>query len=1124
MQTLWRVSLFGPLRVADADGTDVHLAPLQAQVIAWLAWHLGQPSNRETLLELLWPEAKPKAGRNRLSVLLSHLRGVLEPAGVPHGSVLQTSRDWISLSARTVATDLADFRHACSRSAGGTKAAHLERAVELYCTPLLDGVYAGWILSEQELLADSFLEVARRLFNLYLTRGEQADALRVARRAVVCEPLREEAHALVIRAALAGGDAASARRQFAELEQRLSDELQLRPSESLRQLVSAADALNRVSPDPQPRVAARSAASSDAVVWLAVSGSELPSSWRRQTRPESAEAWAEAGEVTWLVWPGLRRCLQFLSEVGPAEQACGLAVAGVDSGQMQTSRQRAAALARGAHPGQVLVGEVLATWLRRDAGSDADAGFLGEYLLLPGRAPERVYQLSLKGQHKRSFPRPLLDTATGGYVPLVLTRFFGRQQELAELGRDLQAHRVVAVTGPGGSGKTRLAIEFARGVQAEGQVVWFVELETAHEPQHVLERVLQALGEPVAAEPFERLTWLLRERKALVVLDNFEQLRPAAEVLLLELLERVPEQRLLLTSRRSLEMPGAAELRLPPMAPPEPGVSSQDLGQADCVALLVDRARAVRPSFRLTDDNIGDIVALCVQLDGLPLALELAAPRLQLMGPAALRRSLSDRLTWSATRRARLPDRQHTLAATVAWSHDLLPPELQTFLDGLVVFEKPFSTVDAAAVLVEPLAPDYLRQLEQASLLELVEDPVEPRCRLLGTIRQYLNTLLNEDRREQLRTSHAAYFGGLAANAAAKPDLAPLLALNEQLDDFNAALDWFAEHDSASGLLMWLNLEPLWTWCGPTVEARRRLLALIVRTPDAPVALRARAMLAAGILGASIVPLGETVSYFSAVIPTIREAEEPELLWRALWHRALAIGSTAPLRLASCAEELRELADHTGSPLARAAALSLEALRRLLADERGSWEPLVEALALLASLSHTELYLWHLVQLGVCYMMEGDLELAESALAELPELEEFAGWVPVRARWAVAYLRLLQGRVAESAAVTWSVAPHLTGSMAAHASTSSSLYVLLAATGGLAEEAVALHAGFERLRRRRGERALPFHERIEDQALALAAAPLLPGQRARSEHLGQRMPLADLAELVGSVATRLRSS
>ncbi|GAA2585340.1 BTAD domain-containing putative transcriptional regulator [Actinomadura fulvescens] len=397
-----------------------------------------------------------------------------------------------------------------------------------------------------------------------------------------------------------------------------------------------------------------------------------------------------------------------------------------------------------------------------------------------------------------------------------ITSFVGRDDDLAQVSELLVGQRLVTLTGPGGAGKTRLSLETGeRWLGRARDGVWVVEFAPITDPAEVPQAVLTALGlrETVwqaagtarvkleISDPLDRLAAALARKRLLLVLDNCEHLVDAAAHLADRLLADCPGVRILATSREPLGITGESLWPVDPLPPPPPDVRAVEALNHPAVRLLADRAAAVSRGFAVTEGNVADLVQICRALDGMPLAIELAAARLRAMTPAQVAGRLSDRFgLLAAGSRTALP-RHQTLRAVVEWSWDLLDPAERALWRRLAVFTGGVTTASAEEVCAGPELPrhrvfDVLIALVDKSLVTAGDDGEEgPRYRMLETIRAYgLERLAEAGEEEQTRRAYATYFVELAETAE------PHLYRAEQVD-WLARLT--AEHDNLHAALRW---------------------------------------------------------------------------------------------------------------------------------------------------------------------------------------------------------------------------------------------------------------------------------------------------------------------------------
>jgi class 3 adenylate cyclase len=350
---------------------------------------------------------------------------------------------------------------------------------------------------------------------------------------------------------------------------------------------------------------------------------------------------------------------------------------------------RAARIAGAAHGGQVLVSDATRALVDHGLPDGASLRDLGEHRLKDIALPERLHDLVIEGL-RADFPPPRTLDARRDNLPVQLTSFVGRNEEIAEVRRLLGRTRLLTLSGPGGVGKTRLALQVAAELLAGfGDGAFFVDLSSVTDPALVPSVVAQVLGVPeVAGRPIlEAVRDRLRNQELLLVVDNFEQVVEAAP-LLEELLTAAPALKVLVTSRVVLSLRGEQEYVVPPLELPDPErlPDLPALGRVEAVRLFTERAQAVRPGFRLTEENAPAVAEICARLDGLPLAIELAATRTQVLSPEQLLARLQQRLALLTSGARTLPERQRTLRAAIAWSYDLLEAAERRLLARLSVF------------------------------------------------------------------------------------------------------------------------------------------------------------------------------------------------------------------------------------------------------------------------------------------------------------------------------------------------------------------------------------------------------------------------------------------------------
>jgi len=561
---------------------------------------------------------------------------------------------------------------------------------------------------------------------------------------------------------------------------------------------------------------------------------------------------------------------------------------------------RTARIMAAGHGGQILLSAAAAALAADRLPDGASLRDLGEYRLKDLGRPERVFQL-VHPALESAFPSlTTLDHGASG-LPIQAASFVGRRTELAEVERRLEdpSVRLLTLTGPGGTGKTSLAIRAATGQAARFRDgLAFVDLSAAHDTDAVLIALGRALGVAEAPDrPLrQELTERLRTRQMLLVLDNFEQVTASAGVTT-ELLADCPEIELLVTSREPLHVRAEHVYPVAPLGLPPAGrgkVSAAAIGDYESVELFVERARATRPDFELDDANAAAVVDICRRLDGLPLAIELAAARLRLFSPEALRDRLGSRLELLRSSARDLPERQQTLRATIEWSYQLLDPVEQRLFDLLAVFSgADLAAVEAVVSATEdgpgagPDVIDALGSLLEKNLIRQVDAAQgEPRLLMLETIREYASErLASGGLGPQARLAQATYHADLAGRL--RGDLAgprrdqAMAAMVAEAENLRAAWHyWVASSDPVRLTKLadcMLIMNDARGWYRDTVELSTDLLAVLDGLPSTAELLGQRIAMQATLSRALMATQGFTPEVAAASARTLELFEGGEI-------------------------------------------------------------------------------------------------------------------------------------------------------------------------------------------------------------------------------------------------------
>jgi predicted ATPase/class 3 adenylate cyclase len=409
---------------------------------------------------------------------------------------------------------------------------------------------------------------------------------------------------------------------------------------------------------------------------------------------------------------------------------------------------RAARIGAAGHGGQLLISGPAAALVEHSLPAGVELRDLGSHRLKDLAHPERIYQVIIAGLSS-DFPALRSTDARPNNLPLQLTSLVGRTDEIAATIDMLERHRLVTLTGPGGTGKTRLAVEVAgRLLHRFQDGVYLVELAAFSDPAQVPSVVAQTLGvkEGPGRSLSDALADWLSDKEVLVVLDNFEQLLEAASVVG-QLLGLAPGLKVLVTSRAPLQLYGQHELPVPPLRLSAPDDERENVLRSEAATLFVERAQAIRPTLDLSEDTVRAIAELCIRLDGLPLAIELAARRVNILSPRAILARLSTGLDSLAASSTDLPARQRTLRTTIQWSFDLLGDQEKVLFPKLAAFSDG-ADLDAIETVVDPDRQldviETLGKLVDSSLVMSTDsDGGEPRFAMLQTIHEFAEELLD---------------------------------------------------------------------------------------------------------------------------------------------------------------------------------------------------------------------------------------------------------------------------------------------------------------------------------------------------------------------------------------------
>jgi predicted ATPase/class 3 adenylate cyclase len=558
---------------------------------------------------------------------------------------------------------------------------------------------------------------------------------------------------------------------------------------------------------------------------------------------------------------------------------------------------RAARIVAAGHGGQVLISDATRGLVEQSLPQGVTVRDLGLHRLKDLDRPEHLHDLVID-ELPADFPPIRSLDARRTNLPAERTSFVGRDRERAEITDLLKTTRLLTLTGPGGSGKTRLALKVAANhVDRFADGVFLVDLSDITDPGLVPSAIAGALGvrEEAGRDVVDTLADHLRDREVLLVPDNFEQVVHGGPVLD-RLLDAAPGVTFLATSRIPLRLSGEQEYPVRPLALPDPERIDdlEALTACESVMLFAERAAAVRPGFRVTEGTAPAVAEIASRLDGLPLALELAASRVKVLDPAELLGRLGSRLPLLTGGARDLPERQRTLRAAIEWSHDLLDPEERRLFARLAAFAGGWSLDAAEEVCAPGLGIDVLDGLgtlvDNSLIRRRRTRDDETRFRMLETIREFAGErLASSGEDEEIRRRHALFVRDLAEEA--EPHLAGegqfrwLGRLEREHDNIRTALDWAeATGDAETGLRTAAAIWRFWVRRAHLAEARSRLERLLA-LPGAQKrdAVRARAVGALGSVAYWQNDYGDMAPAYEEALEIAREVGDSSLIAHALF-------------------------------------------------------------------------------------------------------------------------------------------------------------------------------------------------------------------------------------------------
>ena len=660
---------------------------------------------------------------------------------------------------------------------------------------------------------------------------------------------------------------------------------------------------------------------------------------------------------------------------------------------------RAARIASAGYGGQVLVSESTRALVLGALPDDVTLLDLGEHRLKDLVRAEHIYQLVVPGLPGEFPPLKSLD-ATPNNLPTQMTTFVGREQEVEQARKLLQTVRLLTLTGPGGTGKTRLSIQVAADIAGEFQGVYFVPLAPIDDPDLVPTTIAQVLGiqESGQKTPLQMIVENLRTRSVLLVLDNFEQIIDAAPAVG-EILKGAPMVRIIASSRAPLRVYGEQEFPVPPLGVPDthdlPPLES--LSQYAAVKLFIDRATSIKPDFSINNENAPAVAEITELVDGLPLAVELAAARIRLLPPRQMLARLQNSLGELGGGSRDLPARQQTLRGAIAWSYDLLDEPTKAMARRFSVFARGGTLPDAEEVCAPQGGggADVLGGLEhlvEQSFMRILDDGDEPRFLMLHVIREFARDRLAEspDEDTDARQRHSDLFLRLAEEAAPRlitdDQLRWLDRLDAEQDNLRAALGWSVSRgDVVNASRMVAALWRFWHMRGHVREGRERIEQVMAMkfAPD-----QQRDLLSVLEAGGGITwwegDRDACRGYYERAVELARQLNDKPRLALALYNLSFPLGELDPQQGLEMGREAMVVFEEIGDEVGAArAAFSISGSYGVLGQFTESLEIAEKAVPLFRERGLSFDLAWQLHQVGSAQvklgrLVEGARNLVES--------------------------------------------------------------------------------------------------------------------------------------------------
>lgn len=801
MHNAWYIEFLGKFQ-ASLNKTIISKFRTQktASLLAYIIYYNKIEHSRDSLIDIFWPENDIQSGRHNLSQALSSIRSQFNQVNSASSSLIISNRNFISFNKELSKTDVGLFKEISKKAFLNKYISEqknlLSSAVELYKGHFLNGFYDDWAISEREHLQNVYIRCVNTITKYLQDSNELSQAIELNLKAISIDPLREELHQNLMQLYDMSGQYGTALKQYESLKAILKKELGVLPdtnSSSLAKNISEkarktlTDLNNNIKVEFNSNnndkdisklqfgvltfivVSVNSAINYSDIdttkkdiksIILNNNGFEIEysSNYIVAAFPRTSHAITASFEIQSLI------ILE--SKIGPFK----IVIDTNDSDMYvkkyyETIVSPMVYIINAIHDGQVVITSRTLVLINRDKAISEKMEYIGNYKILGISNTEKLFLFKYFPSIKSSdFPQIKLESAYQINLPFVSTKIFGREIEIETLYGIITSmqYKIITLTGSGGVGKTRLVIEIIRKIiPSFNDNIWFIPLHDLKNHITISEFIVDSMKIQSFdyRNSFDQIIDFLKGRKhSILIFDNYEHLIHSSNNFFKDLLYNLNNITCIVTSRFKLDIDYEFEFPIKPLSVASYGDHFDSVIKNDCVQLFRDRAISVKPDFSINNSNIYYILELCKKLDGIPLAIELAAARAQVLTPKQMLEKLKDRFDFLVSKRKDISERHRTLRAVIDSSYQLLDDNIQKYFAKISIFNGDYSLESAEIITEEKMSLDYLSTLKEYSFVYTEEKNSNIRFRMFESVKEYAKEQLFEDERKLLQIKYAKYY------------------------------------------------------------------------------------------------------------------------------------------------------------------------------------------------------------------------------------------------------------------------------------------------------------------------------------------------------------------------------